>query len=115
MTDIKVKTGKEDSAKTVVVNYEFPTSVAGYVDRFGEEQTASLLGRSVTLAIQALVRQKAAAGTDDSALQNAVNSWQPGVRGPITKKTPYERAQSALTGLSQEELQELLKQYRGKK
>lgn len=115
MSEIKVKTGKDETAKTVTVQYNVPETVQGLVDKFGEEQVASLAGRAVTLAVQALVRQKIAAGTSEDALQGIVDAWVPGVRGPAVKKSPFERAQSALSNLSQEEMAALLAEYKNKK
>ena len=114
MSDIKVKTGTGETAVSVVVQYDIPTTVAGLVDKYGEEQVAALASRAITLAVQALVRQKAAAGADHGALQHAVDVWVPGVRAEATKKTPMERAQSALSGLGKEELEALLKEYKNK-
>ena len=116
MSEIKVKTGKDETALTVSVNYDIPTSVAGLVDKYGEEQVAALASRSITLAIQALVRQKVAGGAAVETLQATVDAWKPGVRGEVTKKSPVERAKAALAGVSKEELEALLAEYKsGKK
>jgi hypothetical protein len=56
-----------------------------------------------------------AAGANIDAIQAGVDAFQPGVRGPVSKKSPFERAHSALGNLSQEELQELLAEYKKKK
>lgn len=108
MSEVKVKTGSGDAAKTVVVNYDVPDTIAGLVAKYGDEQTAALAGRAITLAVQALVRQKLAAGNDESTLQATVDAWVPGVRGPVTKKSPLERATAALSGMSPEDLAALL-------
>ena len=109
MSEIKVKSGREEGATVVTINYDMPTSTAAFVDKFGEEVACDLLTRATTLGIQALVRTKMAAGTtDQAALQGNVDGWQPGVRGPVTRKTPLERATSALSELSPEALAELL-------
>lgn len=112
MTDIKVKTGKDDTAKVVVVQYNVPETVAEFVKAYGDEQTAALAGRATTLALQALVRQKIAAGASDQEAQAAVDAWVPGVRTAATKKTPFERAQAALSGMSKEELAALLQKVK---
>lgn len=108
MSEIKVKTGKDETAKVVTVQYDIPESVNGLVDKYGEEQVAALAGRAITLAVQALVRQKIAAGQDEAQAQHAVDNWVPGVRGPVTKKSPFERASAALGQLSKEEIAELM-------
>lgn len=114
MSEIKVKSGTGEQAVTVSVDYAIPDTVAGLVDKYGEEQVVSLAGRALVLQVQAMVRQKVATGANGDALQAAVDAWVPGVRGPATKKSPYERAESALAHLSQDELAALLKEYKGK-
>lgn len=108
MSEIHVKTGKDETARNVVVNYDIPGSTAELVAKYGEEQTHALASRAITLAVQALVRQKAAAGASDEDCQNAVNEWVPGVRGPVTRKSPLERASAALQNMSPEDIQALL-------
>lgn len=109
MSEIKVKSGREEGATTVVVNYDIPTSTQAAVERYGEDTVNDLIGRALTLGVQALVRTKLAAGTTDQAeLQKLVDNWQPGVRGPITRQTPLERATSALGKLDPAALAELL-------
>jgi hypothetical protein len=115
MSEIKVKSGKEADAKVVTVQYDIPSTVAGLVDKFGEEQVVAMTTRAVTLAIQANVRQKIAAGVADDALQATVDGWVPGVRAPASKKSPYERAEAALSNLSQDELHALMQQLKAKK
>lgn len=109
MSEIKVKSGREEGATVVTVNYDIPTSSSAIVDKYGEETTVDLITRALTLGVQALVRQKLAAGeTDQAALQNMVDNWVPGVRGPITRQSPLERATSALNKLDPAALAELL-------
>lgn len=104
MAEIQVKNGKGEEATVVTVNFEFPSSTNDYVAKYGEEQTLALLHGATTLKIQALVRQKIGTEADPQA---AVDAWQPGVRGTVVKKSAFERAQSALSGLTPEQLAEL--------
>ena len=108
MSELKIKTGREEDARVVTFNYDIPTTLNDMISKYGEGEVTELVGRAITLAVQALARQKAAAGSDDAAIQEAVNAWQPGVRGPVTRKSPLERASAALAGMSKEELAELL-------
>ena len=109
MSEIKVKSGREEGSTVVTVNYDIPTSSADLVAKYGEETVVDLCTRALTLGVQALVRQKLANGeTDQATLQNMVDNWVPGVRGPITRQTPLERATSALNKLDPAALAELL-------
>lgn len=105
MSEIKVKSGSGDDAKQVVVNYDFPADIGSAVEKYGDESVMNLLHGAITLKLQAVVRQKLTAGEAD--VQAAVDSWQPGVRGPVAKKSPFERAAAALGNLSPEQLAEL--------
>ena len=108
MTDITIKAGKGEEAKSVQVSYDLPTDLAGYVSKYGEEMTADFARRSVTLGIQALVRPLILEGKSTEEIQAHVNNWVPGVRGPRTQKSPLERATAVLGNMSAEELAELL-------
>lgn len=104
MSTIKVKSKVGEETKVVEVSYDFPESVGAAVEKYGEEQVQSLLHGAITLKLQALVRQKI---DTDEDVQAAVNNWQPGVRGPVTKKSAFERATAALSNLTPEQLAEL--------
>jgi hypothetical protein len=79
------------------------------VQKYGEATVSDLITRALTLGVQALVRVKMGKGTTDSAeLQAAVDNWVPGVRGPITRQTPLERAAAALKSLDAAGLAELM-------
>jgi hypothetical protein len=109
MSEIKVKSGRSEDATTITVNYGLPTSVAEAISNLGEETTLDLIVRALTLGVQAVVRVKMAAGeTDQGVLQNVVDNWVPGVRGPVTRQTPLERAASAVSKLDPAGLAELL-------
>lgn len=109
MSEIKVKSGREEGATTITVNYDLPATVADAITKYGEDTVADLVTRSLTLGVQALVRVKMGKGTTDAGeLQAAVDAWVPGVRGPVTRQTPLERATSALKSLDPAALAELL-------
>lgn len=103
MSIVKVKTKVGEEVKVVEFNYEYPATTADAVSKFGEEATNNLLHGAITLKLQALVRQK----IDGEDVQALVDAWIPGVRGPVAKKSSFERAQAALSSLSAEQLAEL--------
>lgn len=111
MSEIKVKSGREEGATTVTVNYDLPTSTEAAVAKYGEETVLDLVNRALTLGVQALVRVqlgKEEGTKDPAALQSLVDNWVPGVRGPVTRQTPLERASSAISKLDPSALAELL-------
>lgn len=108
--EIKVKS--KENPEGVTCTYNMPSTLAEFTERFGEEQTFNLAVRSATLAVQAVARQHI---NDQEAAQKAVDAWQPGVRQPGTRKTPFEKAAAALDGMSREELDALLERVRAAK
>lgn len=109
MAEIKIKSGREEGAQTATVNFDIPASTSDAVAKYGEQTVNDLLGRALVLGVQALVRVKMSKGeTDQATLQAAVDSWTPGVRGPVTKQTPLERATNALKAMDPAALAELL-------
>ena len=109
MSEIKVKSGREEGATTVTVNYDIPATVHDAISKYGENTVTDLVNRALTLGVQALVRVKMGKGeTDQAALQAAVDNWTPGVRGPVTRQTPLQRATSALSQMDPAALAELL-------
>lgn len=101
-----IKATKRDSDKVVEVEYDMPDTVDGLVEKFGAEQVATAAADSFTIAIQALIRRNIDKTQEE--VEALVNAWQPGVRGPVTKKTPLEKAQAALRQMSPEDRAALL-------
>lgn len=110
MAEIKA-TKKDADGKVVVVEYAMPDTVAALVEKFGEEAVASAAVDSFTIAIQALIRRNFDKSQEE--IEAAVAAWQPGVRGPVSKKTPLEKAQAALRAMSDEDRAALLAQLTG--
>lgn len=107
----EIKATKKDADKTVIVDYAMPENLQGLVEKFGEEAVASAAVDSFTISIQALIRRNFDKSQEE--IEEVVNSWQPGVRGPVSKKTPLEKAQAALRAMSDEDRQALLAQLTG--
>lgn len=105
----------KDKEKQVahVVEFDMPEDVNGLIEKWGSEITYDFARRSITLAIQALVRQHLA--EDPATFQSIVNNWQPGVRQRGVKKTAFEKASATLGQLSAEELAELLEKVKAAK
>lgn len=101
-----IKATKRDADRTVEVEYDMPETVDALVEKFGAEAVANAAADSFTIAIQALIRRHF--DKSDEEIQELVNTWQPGVRGPVAKKTPLEKAQAALRQMSAEDRAALL-------
>lgn len=97
------KTGTD---KVVTVDYVFPTTLPALVEKFGEDAVLGAATGQFTINIQALIRRHFDKSQDE--IQELVNSWMPGVRGPVSRATPFEKATSQLGKLSPEEKAELL-------
>lgn len=108
MTDFTVKTGEGEAEKSVTVSYDIPENLAAMVHKYGEETVYNFANRAVTQAVQNIARVRLADGNETAAIQTAVSEWVPGVRGVVTRKSPFARAAAVLGALSAEELQALL-------
>lgn len=108
---VTIQATKRDADRTVKVEYDMPDTLDGLVEKFGAEQVASAATDSFTIAIQALIRRNFDKTQEE--IQEAVNSWQPGVRSPASKKTPLEKAQAALRQMSAEDRAALLASLSG--
>lgn len=97
------KTGVE---KVVTVDYVFPTTLGALVEKFGEEEVLGAATGAFTINLQALIRRHFDKSQDE--IQTLVNDWRPGVRGPVSRATPFEKATAQLGKLSDEERAELL-------
>lgn len=109
MTEVTATKKGED--RKVTVNYDFPDSLAGLTEKYGEEIVFNAALRNLTIDLQAVIRRNWE--KDDAAIQEAVTNWQPGVRGPVVKATPFEKASRALGQLSDEEKAALLAKLTG--
>lgn len=99
---------KKDSDKVVSVEYDMPDTLAGLVEKFGEDAVASAATDSFTISIQSLMRRHF--DKSDAEIQAAAEAWVPGVRTAGVKKTPLEKAQAALKAMSAEDRQALFAQ-----
>ena len=108
MTDYTVKTGADADAKSVSFTYDVPTTISSMVEKYGEETAHEFMTRAVDQAVQNVARVLLKEGKSAEDIQKAVNAWIPGVRGPINRKSPLERATNLLGSLSKEELAELV-------
>ncbi len=110
MSEIHVK--NKENVEGVTVQYSLPVNISEAVEKYGDEQALAFLNRSVTLAVQALVRSNLDKSQEE--VQALVDQWVPGVRSPAAKKSPLERATAALAGMDAEALQELLRKVKEK-
>lgn len=109
MAEITAK--KSDSERSVTVQYDFPDTVAGLIEKYGEEAVHGAAVGTFTINLQALLRRHI--DKTDEELQELATNWVPGTRGPAVKKTPLEKAKSALGSLTPEQRAELLAALQG--
>jgi hypothetical protein len=103
MSEVKntITATKKGEDRKVTVNYTFPETLGALVEKFGEDQVLSAATGKFTIDLQAVIRRNWE--SDDAAIQSAVDAWQPGVRGPVTKATPMEKATRAVAAMSDED------------
>lgn len=109
--DISAKT--KTNPEAITVQYDLPEGQA-LLDKYGVDLIAGKAHGALVIDIQATMRRAIDAGKTAAEVQEIVNAWQPGVRGPVTKQTPFQKAVGALGSLSAEEKAELLRQLKAK-
>jgi len=102
--EIKFKTREAEESR--IVNFDFPADLDGFVEAYGADTVKEAAQASFVITLQALARRNIE--KSDSEIQELINGWNPNERAAPTKKTPFERATSALAGMSPEEKAELL-------
>lgn len=101
-----VKATKKGEERVVQVEWDLPEDMKGLVDKFGEEVVANAASAQLTIGLQAFIRRHFE--KSDEEIQDLVNGYVPGVRGPVVKKTPLEKATAALSAMSAEDRAALL-------
>lgn len=95
------------------ITYNFPDTVADYVNAYGEEVVKSLVYQKTKIAIQAGMRLALRSGKNQDAIQEWANNWRPGLAKP--KKSQLEKALQASQNMSEGELNELLKAIKARR
>ena len=110
-TTITAKLGREEDAASISSEYDFGDTMEDAIELFGDEVVFNRFKAAVTVDIQAM--QRRLAGGDESKteseIQTILDEWKPGVQR--TRKSPQDKAKSALENLSEEERAQLLAQF----
>lgn len=105
--EISFKTKDHPEARTF--EYAMPEDLDGLVAKFGAESVAAAAKGAFVISLQALARRHIE--KSDADIQALAEAWNPNERSPAVAKSAAERASSALSKLSAEERQELLRKY----
>lgn len=107
------------SAKTkakptpVTVDYDVPETLDAQVAKFGKEVVAAHAGGSIVISGQAFIRRHIAKGSTPAQIQEAMKTWKPDVRSAV-KQSAFEKAAKSISGLSEAERAQLLKDLQSK-
>lgn len=114
------KTGKDVPAvpakkgSSATVNYDIPADLPGMTKAFGDAVVYAAAKGAIIIGLQAFIRRHIDKGTAPADIQKEVTAWKPDVRS-VVKQTAFEKANSAIKGLSAEERAKLLKDLQGMK
>ena len=98
--------------KSATVNYDMPDTVKGCLDKFGEAVVFSLIDSAVTLDVQALIRRHLLTGKTQKQIQEAVDTYKPGI---ATKgKSKVDKAGDLFDKMSPEERKAFLSMVKSK-
>ena len=101
---VMIEATEKGSGKKIIVSYNFGTSLADAVEKFGEDVVLSGFRRTSVITAQGIMRRLAKAGKSDAEIQDAITAWKPGVamervmdpvatlKARIANMTPEERA-----------------------
>lgn len=100
----------------VTVNYDFPDTLEGLVDKFGSEIVYGKAMDSLVIDVQALVRRHLKGSEkvppkSAEAIQEIVSEWVPGV-GAV-RKSPVEKVGALIASMTPEQKAALLASLRG--
>jgi len=101
------KDGKEVEL-SCTVQYDFGGTVEKATALTSPEVVYSKYEASAKIDLQSYIRRLLVAGKKQEEIQKLAAVWKPGV-STRTRKSPMEKAAAALAGLSNEELEKLLK------
>lgn len=110
---MKISAKTKDRPTPVEVEFDLPEGQA-LIDKYGVDLVTSKAHAALVIDIQAVMRRAIEGDKTPEEIQALVNGWQPGVRGPVTKQTPQQKALSAIAQMSAEEKAELLRQLKAK-
>jgi hypothetical protein len=103
---MKISAKTKTNPTPVEVEFDLPEGQA-LVDKYGLDLVAGKAHGALVIDIQAAMRRALDAGKSQAEIQELVNGWQPGVRGPVTKQDPFTKAKNALAGLTDAQRKEL--------
>ena len=118
---MEIKARLKDQKEAVTVTYNFPDTLKGLTDKFGEAVIYGKAMDSLTIDVQALVRRHLVDRKDkdgkvvskaktQAEIQALVSAWIPGV-GAV-RRSPAEKVGTLIAQMSPEEKAALLKQLK---
>ena len=96
--------------RAVTVEYDFGDSLQQAVEKFGEDVVWKAALQQLKIRLQAVIREQIAAGKSDEEIAQHVAGWKPG-QAP-QRKSAVEKLAEKLAGLSKEEQQRVLAEFR---
>lgn len=108
--DISFKTKEHPEARKF--SYAMPETLDALVAKFGNEAVFDAAKGAFVISLQALARRNIE--KSDAEIEALAGNWNPNERSAAVKKTPLERAQSALSNLTDEQRRELINQLKAK-
>lgn len=76
--EVKVRAPKLD--RELVFEADIPETLAGLVDKYGEEVVADGATSAIKIGLQGYVRSMMEAGSTDEKILEAVPTWKPGMK-----------------------------------
>jgi len=110
-TTISAKVGGKDGVD-ITVNYSFPADLEAAVEEHDEAVVYGKYVQQSRVDLQALIRRLSEKGSSVEEIQAVVDEWKPTIASS-TRKSPAEKAEALIAGLSLEQREALLARYMG--
>lgn len=107
---------RNDVVREITVQFDMPTTLAGFVERFGEPIVVDHLVDSITIAAQAALRGMLKKTGDDrmsdAAIIKKFAEWKPGTRKAADPAKRLETMKKLAARMSKEELKAFMRDMR---
>lgn len=108
---MKVSAKTKEKPTPVEIEYDFPETLGGIQEQWGDEVTYQAAKSAIVISLQAFMRRLIEKDKSTAEIQAEASKWRPDVK-TIIKQSAFEKATSSLDKLTPEERKILLEKLR---
>lgn len=114
MSEKAIVTKNPKTNTSATINYDFGSTVAEAVEKFGEDVVLSNFVSAATVTAQGAVRRMLGAGKSEAEIVEKMSAWKPGVALAREAQDPMVAALAKFNTLSPEEKEAYIETLRQK-